>query len=457
MAYKKKSKTISTKKHMAREQREAHQIRLIITVTIVLGIIILGLVGYGVINHLVIRPRKAVARVGEATISVSDFESYVKYTRAQMLNQTYQYYTFYQQFGEFGQSFLQSAQSMAAQLAQPVTLGRDVLDEMIDNQLIRAEADKRGITVSEEEIDQAIQAAFGFFPDGTPTPTVTATIQLTPTYSETQLALVTLTSTPTETPETTDAVETSPTAESEAEDTEESSEGSEAPPIEETPTPELSPTITLTPTITITPTPYTTEAFGENIRNFNLQYSQFNFDIKDLRELFKVQLLRDKLIPEILGDFITTKDEVWARHILVETEEEAFTVLSLLEEGEDFHELAVTYSIDESNRERGGDLGWFDRNTMVSEFAIVAFDLEVGETSDVVETAFGFHILQVLGKRESQIPPNELELEKQNAFSEWLAEQRILQSDQIIIYDGWESYVPNTPEIPQQLLMELFQ
>lgn len=454
MATKKKSKKISTKKHIAREQREARQIRLIITITIVVGVIILGLVGYGVINHLVIRPRKAVARVGETTISVSDFESYVKYTRAQMLNQTYQYYTFYQQFGEFGQSFLQSAQSMAAQLAQPVALGRDVLDEMIDNQLIKAEADKRGITVSEEEIDQAIQAAFGFFPDGTPTPTVTATIQLTPTYSETQLALVTLTSTPTETPETTEAVETSPTAESESEDAEESPE---APPIEETPTPELSPTITLTPTITTTPTPYTTEAFGENIQNFNLQYSQFNFDIKDLRELFKVQLLRDKLIAEILGDFTTTKDEVWARHILVETEEEALTVLSLLEEGEDFHELAVTYSIDESNRERGGDLSWFDRNTMVPEFTVVAFDLEVGEISDAVETAFGYHIIQVLGKRESQIPPNELANEKQNAFSEWLAEQRNLQSDQIVIYEGWESYVPTTPEIPQQLLMELFQ
>lgn len=452
-------KTTTTKKHMAREHREARQTRIIVIVSIAVGAIILGLVAYGVIDQTIIRPRTSVATVGDATIRVREFESYVQYSRAQVLNQSFQYYTFHQQFGEFGGNFLQTAQSLATQLTQPTTFGRDVLDEMIDNLIVREEAAKRGISVSQAEIDEAVQTAFGFFPDGTPTPTVTATIQPTPTYSETQLAIITLTSTPTATAEEADNTADVDTPATEEVDDEvviepEDDLAVEQDAVEEevefTPTPEV------TPTITLTPTPYTTALYAQNIKDFNTNYAQFNFNIDQLREIFEIQLLREKLIDAVTQDLPRTKNEVWARHILVETQEEALEILSLLEEGEDFHALAALYSTDESNREQGGNLGWFDENMMVPEFSEAAFSLAEGEISEPIQTTFGFHIIQVIGKRESQVPPAEFAQRQQTAFVEWLAEQRNMRDD-IEINPNWDKYVPNTPEVPQQYLAELYQ
>jgi len=453
---------IKTKKHQARQQREARQTRIIMIITIVVGALILGLIGYGLIDQMIVRPRKPVAKVGDTIIRVEEFESQVKYTRVQMLNQTYQYYSFYQQFGEFGQSFLQTAQTLANQLAQPVSLGREVLDQMIDDILIREAAAELGISVSEAEIDEAVREAFGFFPDGTPTPAQTATLLATPTLSETQLALVTPTFTPTVTSLPADPTEDPLSLQEQDPENEVADEdtslqpGSEDESISVDAEPETTPTPALSPTITLTPTPYTTQVFGENIKEFNNLYGTYDFDIQNLRKIFEVELLREKLVEEIAGDLEPFNEEVWARHILVETEDEAQQVYSELEDGADFHELAATYSIDESNANEGGNLGWFDKNMMVTEFSEAAFNLDIGEISEPVETSFGFHIIQALGKRESQLLPDEYLQEKQSLFTAWLSEQRNARQD-IVIYDDWEEYVPNTPEIPQQLLFELLQ
>jgi len=461
------NKKYKTKKHLAREQREAKQTRRIIIGTIAIGVVILGLVIYGAISQFILRPNVKVAQVGDTEINVKEFEKRVKYTRVQMLNQAYQYYTYYQQFGQYGQSFLETSQQIVSELLDPTALGSDILDGMIDEIIIREEADDRGITTSEKEIDEAIQTAFGFFPDGTPTPITTATIQSTPTYSETQLSLITLTNTPTETSVATETPEMSPTPSEELQTEEGETQNPTETQVEETsenegedqnstPTPELSPTITLTPTITSTPTPYTTQVFAGNIKDFEDIYKEYNFDLRDLREIFEVQILREKLLPEVTQDLQPVKDEVWARHILIETEDEALKILSELEEGGDFAMLAAKHSTDESNKDSGGDLGWFDKERMVTEFSEAAFSLEIGEISEPVETSFGYHIIQVLGKRESQILPNEFETDKQEAFEEWLTEIRS-ERDDIVIYDEWEEYVPTKPEIPQELLFALYQ
>ena len=463
MADKKPIKKIKTKKHVAREQREAKQTRLILLIAIVVGAIIFGLLLYGIIDQTFIRPRTPIAQVGDTTITSREFRSYVQYSRVQVLNQAFQYYTFYQQFGEFGGSFLQRAQSLTMELTQPISFGRTILDEMVDNVIIKDEAAKRGISVSQAEIDEAIQAAFGFFPDGTPTPTITATIQPTPTLSETQLALITLT--PTATVEPVDDLEDIETPPGEIDENDEDVVLPEPEVIEDElfelddigedlDLPDFDPELLATPEVT--PTPYTQELFAQNIREFNAMYGAYNFDIDDLRDIFEINLLREKLIEVISKDLTPVKSEVWARHILVETLDEANEVLSRLEEGENFHDLAAVYSLDESNREQGGNLGWFDENTMVTPFSDVAFSLAEGEISNPVETTFGFHIIQVLGKRESQIPPTEFRTLQQNVFIEWLTEQRNSRDD-ITIFEVWDDHVPTTPEVPQQFIMQLFQ
>jgi peptidyl-prolyl cis-trans isomerase C len=95
--------------------------------------------------------------------------------------------------------------------------------------------------------------------------------------------------------------------------------------------------------------------------------------------------------------------EVRARHILVETEDEAKAVLAELKKGADFAELAKKKSKDPGGAE-GGDLGYFTKEQMVPEFAEVAFKLEPGKLSDPVKSQFGWHIIKVEDKRDKPIP-----------------------------------------------------
>ncbi|MCJ7506586.1 peptidylprolyl isomerase [Candidatus Bathyarchaeota archaeon] len=88
-------------------------------------------------------------------------------------------------------------------------------------------------------------------------------------------------------------------------------------------------------------------------------------------------------------------DRVHCAHILVKTEQEAKMVLERLKKGEKFANMAAEVSLCPS-RKRGGDLGIFTRGKMVKEFENAAFSLQKGETSPVVKTKFGYHIVKRL-------------------------------------------------------------
>jgi peptidyl-prolyl cis-trans isomerase C len=94
------------------------------------------------------------------------------------------------------------------------------------------------------------------------------------------------------------------------------------------------------------------------------------------------------------------KEEINARHILVQTEQEAKTVIADLKKGGDFAEIARTKSIDPSGKQNGGDLGFFSREEMVPEFSEAAFKLKDGETSAApVKSQFGWHVIRVEARR----------------------------------------------------------
>jgi peptidyl-prolyl cis-trans isomerase C len=100
---------------------------------------------------------------------------------------------------------------------------------------------------------------------------------------------------------------------------------------------------------------------------------------------------------------MTGEQEVHARHILVETEDEAKAVEEELKKGADFAELAKKKSKDPGASD-GGDLGFFTKDQMVPEFSAVAFALEPGKVSDPVKSQFGWHIIKVEEKRSRQAP-----------------------------------------------------
>ncbi|RSL34366.1 foldase [Salibacterium salarium] len=143
--------------------------------------------------------------------------------------------------------------------------------------------------------------------------------------------------------------------------------------------------------------------------------TQFQLPVESIDE-FKQDVLRPELVISEISEAdveITDEDKqeyydnnkedlesVSARHILVEDEETAEEVKNQLDDGEDFAELAEEYSTDGSASE-GGELGFFTRGQMVEEFEETAFSLETGEISGPVETKHGFHIIEVLDKKES--------------------------------------------------------
>lgn len=114
------------------------------------------------------------------------------------------------------------------------------------------------------------------------------------------------------------------------------------------------------------------------------------------------------------------KDEVKASHILISTVDEngkalseakkkeakakAEEVLKKAKAGEEFSALAKEYSDDTGSATEGGDLGYFGKGVMVSEFEDAAFGLDVGEVSEIVESQYGYHIIKVFDKVDEQLP-----------------------------------------------------
>lgn len=96
------------------------------------------------------------------------------------------------------------------------------------------------------------------------------------------------------------------------------------------------------------------------------------------------------------------KPEVKASHILVKEEKLAKDIAKRAKKGEDFAKLAEKYSEDPSNKTRGGDLGWFSADRMVPPFSEAAFKLKKGEISEPVKTQFGWHVIKLDDRRESQ-------------------------------------------------------
>jgi len=439
-----------TKKHLARQQREQMQTRWIIIGTIVVLLVSVGLVVYGVLNERVLKGLRPVAVVNGEKIAVRDFQAQVRFQRRNLVQNALQAYQFSQFFGSSPDgiyTILSQLYQVQSQM-EPANLGQQVLDQMIADKLIRQEARRRGITVSEAEIQQMLQEAFGYFPNGTPTPAPTLVPLPTSTLSPLQRTLTAPTPTPTATLAVTATATLTPAL------------ASPTPTLAATLTPTLTPTLvatptqTLTPTVTPTPTPYTFEAYQERYQQYlETLKGEIAFSEGDLRYVAESQLYRRKVMEAVLDELGVQprQEQVWARHILVAEQNLADILLQRLKAGEDWYKLAAEFSTDESNKFQGGDLGWFGRGRMVKEFEDAAFSLQVGEiVSKPVQTTFGWHIIQVLGHEERPLSDSEYEQYRQQRFDEWLKALR--EQSQVDIRPDWLDLVPTEPAMPPEIL-----
>lgn len=130
----------------------------------------------------------------------------------------------------------------------------------------------------------------------------------------------------------------------------------------------------------------------------------------ELREVLKLSMLQEEAVTsdievsdeEIEEYYNDMKIEKEARHILVEDEELADDLKEQLDDGADFAELAKEHSTD-SSAEEGGDIGYFSRDAeLVPEFLDTAYELDVDEISEPVQSQFGFHIIQVTDSKDKE-------------------------------------------------------
>jgi parvulin-like peptidyl-prolyl isomerase len=374
MVKRSKQTKVFSKKQISRKQREEQQKRILYIIAGVTAIAVLLVIGFGFYQEFIVKPSSPVASVNAKPISTRDYQLMVQYRRFDLANQVAVLQAQLSQMDptvEEQQFLVQYLQQQIQQLqALEISLPAQVLDDMIDDELVRQEAAMRNITVTAEELQEEIERQFGYErnpPTPTPTP-ITATVA-----------------------------------------------------------------VTVTPTPTVPP--MTQEDFQNNYGEYLLALRRnAGFSEASFRRLFESSIYGRKLQEALAEEVPTTAEQVHALHILVETEEEAKAVLERLAAGEDFAALANELSMDTGTED--GDLGWFPRGRMVPEFEEAAFALQPGDTSEIVETSYGYHIIHLL-ERDPDYPLDEVALEQRKAsvLEDWLEEQR--QSDAVERY--WSS------------------
>jgi len=330
-------------------------------------LLVLGILGFGYYEMKFLKPASPVAVVNGVPLRTDEYQKMVIFQRF-TLDQYHR--NLEGQLSQLDNSDETEAwianlfqQELAQIELQRAQIPSQALEMMIEDELIRQGAQERGITVTEEEIDRAIEESYGYQREPV-TPTITATEPITPT-----------------------------------------------------------PTITATEPTTPTPTlpPITKEEFERLYQQSLAALAKVGISEGFYRDTIQRGSLRSKMW-EVIGREVPTREEqVHVRRIVLETKEEAEAARERLVAEEDFATLAQELSIDEATKENGGDVGWMAFDERDIPFSTMAFQLAVGEISQVIETARGYEILKLEEKDENrELDPATLERRKNAAFSRWL-------------------------------------
>lgn len=437
MFSKQKRTAVVSHKPLTHAEKERRTTRLVTIGFSITAVLIILLIGYGILFENVFKYNTIVATIDGDKITAREFIDRVR-LRRKLYVENYQYLFNMAQYFASEQSmyayFSNQLESYRSTLANPKQFGQSILEEMIEEHIIAKEADKRGIKVTDQEIEQFMQDQFGFYPNGTPTASPTSITFGVPTISPAQQAILKYTPTPTLEPTkapTATPKETKPIA----------TATTTATPEIASPTPQFNstvePTNVATPTTEPTPTVYTKELYEKNVKEYYATLQAANVTEGSLRDYVRNYLLRQKL-QESYNLNPEKSEQVWARHILVKTEADARIVLSRLLK-EDWAKVAADVSIDTGTKNNGGDLGWFGRGKMVLPFETAAFALKEGEISQPVQTDFGWHIIQVIG--HAYLPMT---------FNDWVTKIKANYKTEM---KNWENIVPTEPSIPPGMIL----
>lgn len=149
-----------------------------------------------------------------------------------------------------------------------------------------------------------------------------------------------------------------------------------------------------------------------------------NWTYEEYRSRQRSMMISFRMFERVTRNVPTQAEQVHARHILVSDEDKANEILSELQSGVDFEQLARQHSLDPSTKESGGDLGFFPRGTLVvPQVEEAAFALSVGQISSVIPSSMGYHIVQVVERvQDKPLTDEAWQALKEATFRRWVSE-----------------------------------
>jgi parvulin-like peptidyl-prolyl isomerase len=376
-----------TKRQLARREKEAQQNQILIWISIIIGVIIVAITLYGVITETA-KAKQPVARIGEETISATEFKTRQYYERWMARLQVYSYQELLNQAqsAELEQpngdqttdgtttegsenTYIQQLQitisNLESQLSEDLAglFAGQVLDSMIEENLVLNEANQRSLSVSDEDIDLTIEEFMGF---GASSVAVTDTLA--------------------------------------------------------------------------TPDPQLVEDTFEQFKTNVLEPSRFS--VEDFRLMIKAGLLREELKQVLSADVALEGDQVQATFLILPTEEQANTIqLRINEDGEDAANILTELDEDDAENTYGYETPWipigFIGTQISPDIERVAFNTPVGKASEpILGPAEQYYVIYVNGHEELPLSEEVLYQTRQEKYDTWLNE---LKNSQVEYLDWQEA------------------
>jgi parvulin-like peptidyl-prolyl isomerase len=446
-----------SRRRLARHQREVrNQRRVVIATATAIGLALLAVI-IGLSYEQLWIPSRPVAQVGDITLSRRDYWQEQRLTYARQVAQNFQLVALFGGNQQFTQQFANQSPTINRQVQAIRTSPVDdsVVGQWETLQIKQLSATKIGISVSDDEINQALANDMGqiFIPPPAPPITSTATISGTAAPATAATAAVSLTATlePTTTQIPTAAASPTPGG----------------------PTATAEPTSTSAPTSTPMPTPQAAEAATQVGQIVDEVYRRYEIELANAEEKplltkddfraalisqYREQVINKKveesLVPEKTFEVSSEPKKVKARQILIAvsppdgvTKEQidalfkdakgrADSLVADLRKGASFADVATATSSDPGSAKVGGDIGLFDKDgkadngaTYPPELVSAAFGLAQNTVSDPIRTQFGWHIIEVT---ERDVPTKDEQLRdaRTKALDKWLADQKAAVSTQ---------------------------
>jgi parvulin-like peptidyl-prolyl isomerase len=359
-----------SRRQQSKWHREQHQQRTLYLAIGVLAVVVLAIFGGGVFYDNIVRANEVVAQVGPDSITASQLLAEIQPSVRAMDSQAKQ---------------MGGGASLAQYIDQQKrSLPDQTLNDMIDQHVISQEAARRSISIPQSDLDDKERQTVADFQQSNVTPTPA----------------------PVATPDAAVAADTdaaTPQASAEA-----------TPAVADSPSPVTSPT----PVPTLEGSDYGAALQALLDRN--------NVSESELRDRLQQSMLRDKVLAAVGTDQVPDiQEQIHARQIQVGTQDQASSILSQIQAGADFGQLAQQSSTDVNTKDKGGDLGWVTRTGLDKPIADAAFALQPGQTSAVVQGASGFTIIQVLERDPARaVPADQLATLRQKAGGDWLDSHR---------------------------------